>query len=76
METTAISSISLSLAQARADIERAGFGVQVCGDHLVVADPVHRSGHGPQAGKLIPAGFESVVIRSQQQAWRFLRARV
>lgn len=64
------------MKSAREWLEKAEYAVESHENgHLIVADPVMRCGHGAQAGKLIPAGTQSVVIRSFSEAVRFIQAR-
>ena len=64
------------IQKARAYIEEHGYQVGTHENgHLIVQDPVFSCGNGPQAGRLIPAGFQPVAVRSYRDALRFVMAR-
>ncbi len=64
------------IQRARALIELNGFSASGHENgHLIVKDPIHRSGAGAQAGMLITAGFQDVAVRSYSDAVEFVAAR-
>lgn len=67
---------SQDIARACSYLRTKGYVVEShANGHLIVADPVMRSGYGADAGKLIPAGVQPVAVRSMSEAFRFVLAR-
>jgi len=66
----------LEIQKAQSHLEAHGYQVSLHDKgHLIVQDRVMRCGHGPQAGHLIPAGFQSVAVRNYAEAFRFVSDR-
>ena len=64
------------IQRAKAELIKHGYQVSSHENgHLIVEDPVFRCGFGQQAGRLVPAGFKPVAIRSYLDAIRFVSVR-
>lgn len=70
-----------TLESALKAIQHYGYEVAVKADqfgdnqYLVVQDPVHSSGHGASAGKLVLTGYEPTILRSYGMVRAFINAR-
>jgi len=72
-----MNSIPSEAVKAQSYLVKFGYAAALSedGSHVVVQDPVHRCGFGKEAGKLIPAGFQPVTVRTLAGAVTFVNKR-